>query len=557
MQTINIILVMVAAIIVSSWVVRMLPFPMPIPLVQIFFGYLIAQFSGGLSAPLEPHVFMFLFLPPLLFLDGWRIPKESLRKDMKTILLLAFGLVFFTVVGIGYLIYWMIPGIPLAVAFALAAVISPTDPVAVSAIAQKVPIPSRVMHILEGESLFNDASGLVCLKFAIAAAVATGASGSFSLTQASWEFILMVVGGLIVGVAVTLGITKLKQTISRRWGEDSGTQILISLLIPFIAYFIAEQGFASWHFEFSGVLAAVAAGITMNYSEIKAQVQATTRIRRSAVWDSIQMLANGAMFVLLGEQLPSIVNSMENTVLQAGHENISWLILYAIIITTALITLRWLWVWVSLKILMLITKVRGGTFTPVRKRLIAAMSFAGVRGSITLAGVLTIPMSIQQRDLTIFLACGVILITLVLASVILPKLLNNLELPQALNSNPKEQEDQARVALAQAAIKAIEQAQHDMSINSDEPDLYINTANRVMSVYRATIENRQSTNLPEGVTSAEHIRKIERIKRQMTIAALAAERSEVYELARQKRINEKLTGKLIREIDLMEARFSS
>ena len=134
---------------------------------QIVLGYLIAQFLGGLSAELNPHVFMFLFLPPLLFLDGWRLPKDALKKDLGTITQLAFGLVFFTVLGIGLLIYWMIPEIPLPVAFALAAVISPTDPVAVSAIAQKVPFPSRMMHILR--SRCYDASGLVCLKFAVAA----------------------------------------------------------------------------------------------------------------------------------------------------------------------------------------------------------------------------------------------------------------------------------------------------------------------------------------------------------------------------------------------------
>lgn len=558
MQTINIILVMIAAIIVSSWIIRILPLPIPIPIIQIILGYLIAQFSGGLSIPLEPHVFMYLFLPPLLFLDGWRIPKAALRKDMKTILLLAFGLVFFTVVGIGYLIHWMIPAIPLPVAFALAAVISPTDPVAVSAIAQKIPFPPRMMHILEGESLFNDASGLVCLKFAVVAATA-GSAATFSLSEASYEFIQMVIGGILIGIIVTWGISRLKQTISRRWGEDSGTQILISLLIPFIAYFVAEQGLTAFHIEFSGVLAAVAAGITMNYSELKVQVQADTRIRRNAVWDSIQILANGAMFVLLGEQLPEIVGDMHTTVLQAGHENICWLFLYVILITFMLIGLRWLWVWVSLKIMLLISKARGKetTIVPVGKKLIAAMSIAGVRGSITLAGVLTIPMVVEQRNLTIFLASGVILMTLILASVALPRILHGLELPKALAADTNNVEDQARIATAQAAIKAVEQAQHDMATNSNEPDIYINAANRIMGVYRSVIETRQNPASIENSTSAASVRKAEEIERRMLLTALAAERDTVYKLAQQKRINEELMNKLIREIDFTEARFSA
>lgn len=555
MQTINIILVMITAIIVSSWVVRILPIPIPLPIVQILFGYLIAKFSGGLSAPLEPHMFMYLFLPPLLFLDGWRMPKEALRKDMKIILLLAFGLVFFTVLGIGYLIYLMIPAIPLPVAFALAAVISPTDPVAVSAIAQKIPFPPRVMHILEGESLFNDASGLVCLKFAIAAALA-GASATFSFSEAAFDFILMVVGGLVVGVAVTFGITGLKLWVSRRWGEDAGTQVLISVLIPFVAYFIAEQGFASFDIELSGVLAAVAAGITMNYSELRARIQAVTRIHRNAVWDSLQMLANGAMFVLLGEQLPKIVDNMHTTVLQTGHQNISWLFLYTVILTTALLALRWLWAWVSLKFMMLISKIKGKTFKPVNKRLIAAMSIGGVRGSITMAGVFTIPMSVHQRDLSIFLATGVILLTLVLASIALPKILKNLEMTTELSSNQSTKEDEARIAAAQAAIKAIEKTQHEMASHSDEADVYIKAANQVIGAYLSVIETRENLSLIESGTDAATVRRNEEIERRMHIAALVAQRNEVYLLAKQKRIDEGLMNKLVREIDLMEARYS-
>lgn len=552
METIAIALVMIAAVIVSSWIVRMLPFPIPLPLLQIALGYAITAY-GHLGIELNPHVFLFLFLPPLLFLDGWRIPNAGLAKDLGSITQLAFGLVFLTVVGIGYLIYWMIPGVPLPVAFAIGAVISPTDPVAVSAIAQKVPFPSRVMHILEGESLFNDASGLVCLKFAIAAAVAI--DPTFSLSAATFEFVKMVIGGLGIGVFITWGVSRLKLFISRRWGEESGTQILVSLLIPFVAYMLAEQ----WHF--SGVLAAVAAGITMSYTELRGQVMAVTRIRRDAVWDSLQMLANGTMFILLGEQLPKIVAHMDNTVKQAGHTNPLWLLLYVVVITAALVFLRWLWVWVSLKIKVWLGNKRGHDTLPIDTRLIAAMSMSGVRGSITMAGVLSIPLvtasgeTFPARDLAIFLASGVTLVTLVLASTTLPFILNGLILPASIGLDKKEKEDRARIIAAQAAIKAAEQAQHDMSANSPDLDLYMEVVNHVIDNYRSRIEARQYLSTADAVTSAATVRKREDIEKRIRLAALAAERNSVFKQSKEKLIDETLMSKLVREIDLEEARY--
>ena len=169
METISSALILLLAVVVSGSIGRIIPFALPLPLVQIALGAAIASVAT-LRVELSPNIFFLLFLPPLLFLDGWRIPKEGLLRDKGTILELALGLVVFTVLGLGLLIHWMIPSMPLAVAFALAAIVSPTDPIAVSAIAARVPIPKRLMHILEGESLLNDASGLVCMRFAVAAA---------------------------------------------------------------------------------------------------------------------------------------------------------------------------------------------------------------------------------------------------------------------------------------------------------------------------------------------------------------------------------------------------
>lgn len=197
----------------------------------------------------------------------------------------------------------MISAMPPAVAFALAAVISPTDPITVSAIAARDPIPKRMMHILEGESLLNDAFGLVCLRFAIAAAL----TGSFSVGAATLNFLWVAGAGLAIGVATTVIVTRIKATVTKRWGEDVGSQILVSLLIPFGSYILAE------HIHASGILAAVSAGVTMTYAENSRQTMAITRMRRNSVWDTIQFTLNGIIFVLLGEQLPAILEGAHRT----------------------------------------------------------------------------------------------------------------------------------------------------------------------------------------------------------------------------------------------------
>lgn len=339
MQSIEVVLAMLLAVVASGYLVRVVPVSLPLPLVQIALGAGIAAISGH-GVRLDPEIFFLLFLPPLLFLDGWRIPKVGLFRDKGTILELAFGLVVFTVLGAGLLIHWMIPAMPLAVAFALAAIVSPTDPVAVSSIAARVPIPKRLMHILEGESLLNDASGLVCFRFAVAAVM----TGGFSLAAASLTFLWVAFAGLAVGVIVTWVISLAQRWLSRHLGEEAGSPILVNLLIPFGAYLVAE------HLDASGILAAVAAGVTMSYVELSGRALATTRVQRAAVWDTVQFSLNGIMFVLLGEQLPGIVQRAAAAVEDSGHVSRWWLLVYALAISAILAALRFAWVWVSLRV---------------------------------------------------------------------------------------------------------------------------------------------------------------------------------------------------------------
>lgn len=543
MQSIEVVLAMLLAVLASSYLVRVLPVSVPLPLVQIALGAAISGFNHGVS--LDPNVFFLLFLPPLLFLDGWRIPKQGLFRDRAVILELALGLVVFTVLGAGFLIHLMIPAMPLPVAFALAAVISPTDPVAVTSIAARVPIPKRMMHILEGESLLNDASGLVCFRFAVAAAV----SGGFSLTSASETFLWVSVAGVAVGVAFTWGTALAQRWITRHFGEDSGSPILVSLLIPFGAYLISE------HLGASGILSAVAAGITMSYVELSGKALAATRVQRAAVWETVQFALNGVMFVLLGEQLPGILRGAVASVEQSGHLSPWWLVAYALAINIGLAVLRYAWVWTSLRLTLFAAQKRGEARTPPDSRLVAAMSLAGVRGAITLAGVLTLPYELDDgsafpaRDLAIFLATAVILLSLITASIGLPRLLRNLVAPQ----EPTEhlETDLARQEAAKAAVEAVRSASRRLPTD-DPTDVELTTAAavRVLSLYQNRLDSSGGT----GV-DAEMLRKADNAERRLRLAALEAERNTLFRLARENRISEEISRKLVRELDLLEARF--
>lgn len=545
MNSIEVVLAMLLAVVSSGYLVRMLPFSLPLPLMQIALGAVIAGVLNK-GVTLEPEVFFLLFLPPLLFLDGWRIPKNGLLRDKATILELALGLVVFTVVGIGFLIHWLIPSMPLAVAFALAAVVSPTDPVAVSSITVRVPMPKRLLHILEGESLLNDATGLVCFRFAVAAAV----TGSFSLFSASLTFLWVALAGLGIGVLVTLAVSFTQRTVSRRFGQELGSPILVSLLIPFGAYLLAER------VEASGILAAVSAGITMSYVELSGRLLATTRIQRAAVWNTIQFSLNGIMFVLLGEQLPASLQGAVTSVEQAGHRNPWWLLVYALAINIGLALLRFAWVWISLRMNLLKARHRGEAVKTPHWRLVVATSLAGVRGAITLAGVMTLPLLLPDgtpfpaRDLIVFLATAVILVSLVAASIGLPPLLKGLSLPP--EPAEAQEENLARRAAANAAIAAVEKTQHDLleAATPSDVDIYAHAATRVMALYREWLDNEDSNE-----EEARLLRKADDAEKVLRLAALQAQRKAISELARHNRVSDDVSRKLLREIDLMEARY--
>ena len=544
MDLIIVVLLMLVAVVASSMIARALPLPVPVPFVQIASGVLIAARSD-VDIALDPEVFLLLFAAPLLFLDGWRFPKEGLLRDRWTIVALAFGLVFFTVVCAGYFIHWLIPALPTAIAFALAAVLSPTDAVAVSAIAARTPLPRRLMEVLEGEALLNDASGLVCLRFAIAAALA----GGFSIVEASLAFLWLALAGVAVGAGVAILINLAKDWVAGHYGEDTGSQILLSVLIPFGAY-LAADGLGA-----SGVLAAVSAGIVMHREERSGRALAITRLRRAAVWDAMRFAANGVIFVLLGQQLPAIVAGAGRAVGAAGHQNAFWLLVYVLAITAALAALRAVWAWGSLKAVLFAETRRGARVEKPGWPVVAATTLAGARGALTLAGVMTLPLTLAggsafpTRDLAILIAAGVIVASLLAASIGLPLVAPHVRLPA--EPVDRHREGEARLAAAEAAIRMVESAAATAPPGPEDAALYARVARRVVDRYRQQIALRLP---PEGEADAGW--KADAIETALLRLAHNAERHELHERARTGRLSDEELAALVRDVDLRDSQLA-
>ncbi|MDF5874339.1 Na+/H+ antiporter [Pseudomonas aeruginosa] len=417
MQTVYTVLTLLLVVGATRLAAQLLP--LPLPLIQIAAGALLALPSLGLHIALDPELFLFLFIPPLLFVDGWRIPKREVWRMRWPILMMAFGLVFFTVVGAGYFIHLLIPEIPWRLPSPSPPCCRPRTPWR-SRRSPRGRLPKRLMHLLEGEALMNDASGLVAFKFAIAAAM----TGVFSLVDASLNFLLVAVGGLAIGVFLSWSLGRIRAwMISRGW-DDPATHVVLMLLLPFASYMVAE------HLGVSGILSAVAAGMMQSWVDLLPR-QTSTRLLNRSVWSMLEFAFNGVVFLLLGLQLPDIMKSVAN-----HHGDLLWrsslLLAYVAAITAVLMLIRYGWVYGYWKLSLRIDRWRGksppGLSGISLRRLSALSALSGVRGAVTLAAVLSVPMSLMdgsafpQRDLIIFIATSVILISLIGATIGLPLL---------------------------------------------------------------------------------------------------------------------------------------
>ena len=525
----------------------------PLPLIQIALGALIAWPQDGLHIAFDPELFLLLFIPPLLFADGWRIPKREFFALAKPILLLAFGLVFITVFGLGYLIHWMIPSIPLTVAFALAAVVSPTDAVAVSAISRNLGMPSKTMHLLEGESLLNDASGLVALKFAVAA---TLTAGSFSWENAAKDFTWMSVGGLGLGALMGWGFSRGRDMVTRRVGDVAATQmVLLLILLPFASYIMGE------YIGVSGILSAVAAGIATNFADLVRSYVLSERLQTEGTWSLVEAAFNGAIFLLLGLQLPSIIGE---TLRGAAHRDV-WLLLgYVAAISCALLALRWAWLMLGVRSSLHKAHRQGRMVERPSALLTLATTVAGIRGAVTLAAALSIPTHLAngrvfpERNLLIFLATGTILFTLVLGSIVLPLLLRRI--PPVEDTQAQHEERLARTAACQAAIASLalpeDQAQqHSAQWLAQHQEV----AGRITQEYRNRIQLLDESgvaNTPEAQSDSPevvHERRLRYLREiELRLHCIQVERNTLYAERQAHRINDEMLRSMVSELDTSE-----
>ncbi|BEN69382.1 Na+/H+ antiporter [Serratia marcescens] len=542
METFFTILILLLTVSLSGVVTRIFPFQIPLPLMQIIVGAVLAWPQFGLHIDFNPELFLMLFIPPLLFADGWKTPAQEFLHYGREILCLALVLVIITVVGVGYLIHFLLPSIPLAAAFALAAVLSPTDAVALSGIVGKGRMPKPVMRVIEGEALMNDASGLVSLNFSIA--VALGAM-TFTLESAFLTFLQVSIGGVLCGIIIVFLYNQMVKFIHKWMYNDSATQIIFSLLLPFSCYLIAER------FGVSGILAAVSAGMMIGQSKVNRSMP-LVRLRTNNIWEMLEFVFNGMVFILLGLQLPGILNF---TVAQTDIDHsisLETLLAYVVIIYFSLIAVRLIWLWLMKVGSVTLMRKDPLLFSKFSTRDLFVAAFAGVRGAVTLPGVLSIPLFLLDgspfpgRYQLVFIASGVILLSIVVGIVTLPFLLRG-------NLPPEEDQEEAfsvSEALASAATKAVNDTKEKLLGAPPEdatPELIEETTRRMLDVLQRKILTKEDV---------KNIVALKRLERQLYLASLHAEREELYRLRRMKKISHEKQRKLLHRIDITEVLLS-
>ena len=427
MELLELSLLMLAAVLLSSVIDQLVP-KVSSPLIQIGLGLAIAVVMGTqINIDLDSNLFLVLLIAPLLYDEAKNLNKQALWENKRPVLSLAVGLVIASALIVGFAVKWLVPSIPLAAAFALGAALGPTDAVSVASLAKQVKIPARSRNILESESIINDASGIVSFQFAIAAAV----TGTFSLVGATANFFFAFLGGILVGVALGyLGNFIVRRV--RSWGLENTTfHVLFEVFVPFIVYLVANA------LGTSGIIAVVAAGI-LNVVSPRTIGPSVSRMNivSTNVWRVLAFALNGIVFVLLGTQLPrAMQRTWENVTIDNGV-----LIGYILGITALMLAVRFVWVFAMERL----HRQRTGRMTLDELRSTAIMTLAGPKGTITLAVAFTIPFSIPQRELLLFLACGVIVVTMLLATFVVP-----------LIAPKKEPEDVERFDEEQASIEML------------------------------------------------------------------------------------------------------
>jgi CPA1 family monovalent cation:H+ antiporter len=478
---------------------------------------------------IDPATFFVLFIPPLLFADGWLMPRRDFKAVLRPVLLLAFGLVLATVVVVGYALHALVPSLPLAAAFALGAIVSPTDAVATAAMTERLPLPSRVTLILNGESLINDASGLVAFKFAVAAM----ATGAFSLWEAGGQLVLVAAGGAVVGVVVAYGAGVLRTGLQRVSGEMPMVQTMLSLLTPFAAFLAAEAVHAS------GILAIVAAGLYAGGHDAR---HMTTQTRQQAwqVWMMVLFAFNGLVFLLLGLSLPAAITAL------AATQAWTTLALHALVLWAIVTVIRLAWVYPGTYLPpLLFASIRARE--PARDpRGVFVVGWAGLRGSVTMAAALSLPVvtaagdPFPGRDEILFLSATTILLTLLINGLTLPPLIRALGLRG--DGSAERELRAAEIAIAQAAAAAL---------NRELPRLNAPEERQFAQRLLADYDHR----LALHTANADRRHQLARIAeghRRLVLLAIDAERDELAALREQGVINDETARALEPRIDHAE-----
>jgi len=515
------ILVAVALLLITAQLVRI-----PYPILLVVGGLGLSFVPGIPEIQLPPDLVLIAVLPPLLYGAAFFTSLRDLRENAGAISLLAVGLVLTTMLAVAAVAHFLIPDLSWQGAFVLGAVVSPTDPTAASAIAERLGLPRRIVALIEGESLVNDGTALVAYKFAVVAVV----TGTFSLADAAGDFVLNVVGGIAIGLGIGFLIRQVRLRL-----DDPPLEITISLLTGFFAYLPAQAA------GVSGVLAAVTVGIYMGWHTPEL-TSAQTRLQGIAVWEILFFVLNALLFALIGLQLPGILDALSG-------RSTATLIGYAAAVTAAVIAARFLWVIPGTYLTARFRRRRRPIPEPGKAAILVGWS--GMRGAVSLAAALALPLTTDagqpfpNRPLIIFLTFGVIFGTLVLQGLTLPAVVKTLGIED--EGRAEKEETKARLYAAEAALARLEELAEEDWVRED-------TLERLRGLFGFRRERFRSRFDPESDGAIEdRSAAFQRLTREL----LDAERNAVFELRRNGRIDDAVMRRVVRDLDLEEARLDA
>lgn len=499
----------------------------PYPILLVVGGCLLGAVPDLPDVELEPDVVLLVLLPPLLYAAAFFTPLRELRRNVAAVSVLAVGLVLATMVVVALVAHHALD-FGWAESFVLGAIVSPTDPVAATAIARRLGVPGRIVTIVEGESLINDGTALVAYKFAVAAVV----TGSFSLMDAAGDFVWNALGGVAVGIAVGAVVAMVRRRL-----HNPPVEITIALFTSYFAYLPAEE------LGVSGVLAAVTVGIFMG--RLTSQLTTpTTRIQGTAVWEIVVFLLNSALFVLVGLQLPGVLDGIE------GPGSTAAIVRDGALVAATVMVVRLAWVFPFTYLpRLLIPRLRAaGPPPPWQHTLLVA--WTGMRGAVSLAAALALPLAVDaggafpHRDAVIFIAFCVILGTLLVQGLTLPPLIRLLGVDD-YDEQLEREESKARLLAVEAALARVEELAEEEWVRED-------TAERVRRLYDYR-RRRFSSRFDDEADSDDFEQRAENYQRLLR-ELLDAQRAILIDLRDAGRINDEIMRRIERELDLEDSR---